>query len=876
MEQASFGQLGKDIISLVELASLGKWPEAEAMQKKAMSQLGFLMGDPGSSCCGSLLASELTTKGRWKQAEILLRELCHLANRNPDVRDMVDSTLSSMFERKSQEAEEMRMRERLRIQGEQHPDVLRSMNNLALVLQKQAKWKEAEEMHREVLRMSHHLLGEDHPNTLSSGSYLALVLQEQGKWQVAEEMHREVLEARRRVLGEKDPDTLVSMNNLANVLQSQGKWQEAEDMHREALEVQRKVLGQEHQNTLASMNNLGIVLRAQAQWQEAEEMQREALEVQRRVLGLEHQNTLASMNNLASVLQEQGMWEEAEEMHRKALEVRRRVLGQEHHDTLGSMNNLAIVLQEQGMWEEAAEMHIEVLEGMRRVLGKEHQNTLSSMYNLATVLQELGKWQEAEEMHREVLEVRCQVLGEGHPNTLSSRSYLAFVLQEQGKWQEAEEIHREVLEVRCQVLGQQHADTLVSRNNLANVLQSQGKWQEAEEMHREVLEDRRRVLGEEHPDTLISMTNLANVLVMRDRDDWAYRFQHLDKDTHQSRFNVAVKHVRSAIAALEKAKVAEDHPHLLSYRSYLAELLVQANEGNLLLEVEHLLQQVIPGLSNRFGVDDARAQRAIATLVSLLEEQGREKDADQWRQHLLEAQHDDDVRERDTKDWRFRYSMSSTSHSERVTDAIDKLRRAIEALKPRVDDEHPQLLEQNRALAKLLLQINDESSLNEAQNLLLQLVPALQERYGSQHPVTQEAIGDLVFLLEEHGKDAKEWRQQLSQIETATDRSAVPFADENLSGEDWEGREETAKLLRDLLGKPFQGVRKAIASSEAISAAALSSPRSQQVSLSHSVASEAAQSCASFDDASSSDDGLAFFRAAADKVLKERAERAER
>jgi len=224
---------------------------------------------------------------------------------------------------------------------------------------------------------------------------------------------------------------------------------------------------------------------------------------------------------------------------------------------------------------------------------------------------------------------------------------LASVLQEQGQWQEAEQMHREVLAVQRRVLGLEHPDTLASMKNLATVLRDQGQWQEAEQMHREVLELVSTVLGSEHPWIWEIRSDIAQILVMRDRHDWAYRFQHLDKfkDMHEDRFNVAVKHVRSAIAALEKAKMAEDHPQLLSYRSYLAELLVQANEGNLLLEVEHLLQQVIPGLSNRFGVDDARAQRAIATLVSLLEEQGREKDAEQWRQHLLEAQHDgDDVR----------------------------------------------------------------------------------------------------------------------------------------------------------------------------------------------------------------------------------------
>ena len=155
--------------------------------------------------------------------------------------------------------------------------------------------------------------------------------------------------------------------------------------------------------------------------------------------------------------------------------------------------------------------------------------------------------------------------------------------------------------------------------------------------------------------------------------------------------------------------------------------------------------------------------------------------------------------------------------------------------------------------------------------------------------MTQEATGDLVFLFEEHGKDAKGWRQQLSQMENATDSSALPFADENLSGEDWEGREELTELLRDLLGKPRRlgagQIVKAVASSDPSSSQAASSQQpldaaaaqasSVAASLSNSVASEAGythQSWESVDDASSSD-SLPLWRAALDIKLKERNQR---
>ena len=74
------------------------------------------------------------------------------------------------------------------------------------------------------------------------------------------------------------------------------------------------------------------------------------------------------------------------------------------------------------------------------------------------------------------------------------------------------------------------------------------------------------------------------VLVMRDQDDDTLRFQ--DNVAHQERFNSAVKHLRHVIGALQEANVAEDHPDLFSHRQYLAELLAQGNEPNMLRKAE--------------------------------------------------------------------------------------------------------------------------------------------------------------------------------------------------------------------------------------------------------------------------------------------------
>src|SRR2546423_4994648 len=102
------------------------------------------------------------------------------------------------------------------------------MNNLALIL---GKYGQAEEMHRQTLRLWETVLGKEHPDTFASMNNLASMLRDQGKYEQAEEMHRQTLRVQETVLGKEHPDTLTSMNNLALVLRDQGRRKRCIDKH---------------------------------------------------------------------------------------------------------------------------------------------------------------------------------------------------------------------------------------------------------------------------------------------------------------------------------------------------------------------------------------------------------------------------------------------------------------------------------------------------------------------------------------------------------------------------------------------------------------------------------------------------------------------
>ncbi|KAL9026743.1 MAG: hypothetical protein Q9196_004638 [Gyalolechia fulgens] len=226
---------------------------------------------------------------------------------------------------------------RLRIDEARIPFVWRTVGRTYF---DEGRWEKAEELFVQVMETSARVLGEEHPDTLSSMANLAATYRNQGRWKEAEELQAKELKICSRVLGEEHPDTLTSMANLASTYWNQGRWKEAEKLEVQVMETRKRVLGEEHPDTLTSMANLASTYRDQGRWKEAEELFVQVMETRKRVLGEEHPSTLTSMANLAHTWTSQSRNEEAILMMKKCFELQRHILGPDHPNTVSSREAL--------------------------------------------------------------------------------------------------------------------------------------------------------------------------------------------------------------------------------------------------------------------------------------------------------------------------------------------------------------------------------------------------------------------------------------------------------------------------------------------------------------------------------------------------------
>ncbi|CAG7847041.1 SubName: Full=Uncharacterized protein {ECO:0000313/EMBL:CCA68224.1} [Serendipita indica DSM 11827] len=417
-----------------------------------------------------------------------------------------------------QEAEEMHrevLRLRLKIFGGRHLDTIKAMNGLSISLNSRGQLEEAEKLQKEALALQLELLGGRHLDTISTMHSLASTLRDRGQLEEAEKLKQEVLALRLEILGRRHLDTILAMTSLAGTLGLRGRLDEAERMEREALDLQIEIYGERHPRTISLISNLACTLFGLGRLDEAEKMEREVIIAEIEILGQRHPDTISAMHNLGATLYKRGRLDEAETIQREALTLQLELFGRRHLDTISAMAALAYTLCDRGQLDEADRLRQEVLALRLEILGESHLDTISAMKNLADILIRRGQLDEAEKVERRLLALQLEILGRQHSDTISTMGNLGVTLRDRGQFHEAERLQQQVLALLLEKHGELHPKTVPTMENLAIIFRDLDELEDAEDMDRKVLAVQLKVLGVEHLDTISAKDNLAETL--RDR-----------------------------------------------------------------------------------------------------------------------------------------------------------------------------------------------------------------------------------------------------------------------------------------------------------------------------------------------------------------------
>jgi len=229
--------------------------------------------------------------------------------------------------------------------GENNKEVVNTRFDLAEILFKNAKYKEAKLIAEKCLEICLGLFGEKHASTATSYNNLGVIFQKTGDYQKALRHHQKALEIYLEVLGEKHASTINSYNSIASVFYQKGDYSKALEYYQKVMEIYPEVLGEKHASTANSYNNIATVHSERGNYSKALELHQKALEIYLEVLGKKHASTATSYNNIGAVYFEMGNYTKALKYYQEALEIKIEVLEEKHPSLIYTQVNLALSLE---------------------------------------------------------------------------------------------------------------------------------------------------------------------------------------------------------------------------------------------------------------------------------------------------------------------------------------------------------------------------------------------------------------------------------------------------------------------------------------------------------------------------------------------------
>jgi tetratricopeptide (TPR) repeat protein/transcriptional regulator with XRE-family HTH domain len=275
------------------------------------------------------------------------------------------------------------------------PEAARLLHRTSNYLYERGQYMEAEPLYRRAVSIREKALGPRHPDVARSLSDLALLYLGRGEYEQAEPLYQQALAIQEQALGPDHPDVAGILNDLAMLYYFQGKYEQAEPFHQRARIIFECALGPTHHNVATSLNNLGKLYLAQGRYEPARTLMQRALAMREQVQGLDHPDVANSLHHLADLAAAEGKYNEAEGLYRRALTMREQSLGPTHPNVAETLHEWARLCHAQGRDEEAEPLFRRALTIREQILGARHPALAATLEAYADLLRKTGREAEA-------------------------------------------------------------------------------------------------------------------------------------------------------------------------------------------------------------------------------------------------------------------------------------------------------------------------------------------------------------------------------------------------------------------------------------------------------------------------------------------------
>ena len=186
-------------------------------------------------------------------------------------------------------------------EGEDHPDTLSAMSNLATTHALLAEFEAAEELYLDLLETQRRIMGNRHPNVANTLHAIGSMYWRQRDVDAAEHWWQQGLETKLAVYDEHHPEVATSRNALALAARERGELDRAEALYVQALEAFKTAYTEGHIRIPMVLNNLAGVHSSRGELDQAIALTLEAKALQIELVGEVHDHVAHSQRNLAGL-----------------------------------------------------------------------------------------------------------------------------------------------------------------------------------------------------------------------------------------------------------------------------------------------------------------------------------------------------------------------------------------------------------------------------------------------------------------------------------------------------------------------------------------------------------------------------------------------
>ncbi len=313
--------------------SLGVWPEAERLIKKALYLRQHRLARDDLAIANTLheLGGISADLNLFSQAESSYREALRLyrsklgAESGKTAASLDDLGLALFLEGRLAEAEKLdrqSLEMNTRVSGAKSVESLRALHNLACTLRHLGQYSESEHLFRQYLPLAMESGGRLQDSVGYGWHNLSLLLDQLGRWAEAETAAREAIAIRAKLYGQDHPLSAVSEAVLSHILMRAGKLDEAEGLAAAALAEVIKMLGLKNFDTAYTQDCVGSVLLAKGDPAGARVLFQSAYDERFALVGGNNPLVADSLMNLGTVDRAVGDLPAAANRFQRALEIR--------------------------------------------------------------------------------------------------------------------------------------------------------------------------------------------------------------------------------------------------------------------------------------------------------------------------------------------------------------------------------------------------------------------------------------------------------------------------------------------------------------------------------------------------------------------------